>query len=70
MADRVNGKVKFYDTTKGFGFITRDDGQKDVFVHSTALKDSGIGSLAEGQRISFVVMADKRGPKATDLRTA
>lgn len=65
---RATGKVKFFDSTKGFGFITRDDGQKDVFVHSSALKDSGINSLAEGQRISFEVKIDTRGPKAIDLK--
>ena len=56
------GKIKWYDTEKGFGFITRDDGP-DVFVHSTALP-AGVGELKSGQRVEFGVAAGKRGETA------
>src|SRR5260221_5828640 len=56
------GKIKWYDTEKGFGFITRDDGP-DVFVHSTALP-TGVAELKSGQRVEFGVAAGKRGETA------
>lgn len=59
------GKIKWYDTEKGFGFITRDDGP-DVFVHSTALP-TGVGELKSGQRVEFGVAAGKRGETAIGL---
>lgn len=67
---RQTGTVKFYNTQKGYGFITPDDGGKDVFVHVTAVEQSGIGSLNEGTRISFETEPDKRGkgPKAVNLQ--
>jgi CspA family cold shock protein len=49
------GIVKFYDANKGFGFIVPDDGTMDMFVHVTALEDSGIAGIAEGQRVSYSV---------------
>ena len=49
----TNGTVKFFNTTKGFGFIQPDDGQKDAFVHVTALERAGISGLAEGQKVSY-----------------
>ena len=69
---RQNGTVKFFNQTKGFGFITPDEGGKDVFVHVTAVERSGIGSLDEGTRVSFDTEPDKRGkgPKAVDLQLA
>jgi len=68
----ITGTVKFFNNEKGFGFIQPDDGSRDVFVHVSAVTDSGIGSLAEGQRISFDVEPDKRGkgPKAINLKPA
>jgi CspA family cold shock protein len=60
------GKIKWYDTEKGFGFITRDDGP-DVFVHSTALP-TDITEVKSGQRVEFGVMAGKRGETATGVR--
>ena len=51
---RVTGTVKFFNTAKGFGFITPENGGKDVFVHATALEAAGIRSLNEGDRVSFV----------------
>ena len=58
---RVTGVVKFFNTAKGFGFITPESGGKDVFVHATALEAAGIRSLNEGDRVSFVLEADRRG---------
>lgn len=69
---RQNGTVKFFNQTKGFGFITPDQGGKDVFVHVTAVERSGIGVLDEGMRVSFDTEPDKRGkgPKAVNLQLA
>ena len=57
------GTVKFYNSTKGFGFIQPDDGGKDVFVHATALERAGIRGLAEGQKVSFDTAEDRRSGK-------
>jgi CspA family cold shock protein len=62
------GLVKFFNTTKGFGFIAPDGGGKDVFVHMTAVQAAGLRGLNEGQKVSFEVEADKRGPKAVNLK--
>ena len=69
---RQNGTVKFFNQSKGFGFITPDQGGKDVFVHITAVERSGIGTLDEGMRVSFETEPDKRGkgPKAVNLQAA
>ena len=64
------GQVKFFNATKGFGFIAPEDGGKDVFVHVTAVQAAGLRGLDEGQRINFEVEADKRGPKAVNLQLA
>ncbi len=66
----TTGTVKFFNTTKGFGFIRPDDGSKDVFVHVSAVERSGLGDLAEGQKLSFEVQQDARGPKAVNLQAA
>jgi CspA family cold shock protein len=58
---RLNGTVKFFNTTKGFGFIAPDEGGKDVFVHATAVEAAGIPALNEGDRVSFELADDKRG---------
>ena len=63
----ATGTVKWFNTTKGYGFISPDDGGKDVFVHITAVEQAGMGSLVEGQRIGFQVIPDRRGMKAVDL---
>ena len=69
---RQTGTVKFFNQSKGFGFIKPDDGQNDVFVHVTAVERTGIGPLDEGMRVSFETEPDKRGkgPKAVELRMA
>ncbi|MBB5753337.1 cold-shock protein [Prosthecomicrobium pneumaticum] len=58
------GTVKFFNTTKGFGFIQPDDGGSDVFVHATALERAGMGPLVEGQKIGFEVVTDRRSGKS------
>ena len=57
----MNGTVKFFNATKGFGFIEPDEGGKDVFVHASALEAAGIRALNEGDRVSFVLEDDRRG---------
>ncbi|WP_299621662.1 cold-shock protein [Pelagibius sp.] len=66
----ITGTVKFFNTTKGFGFIAPEDGSKDVFVHISAVERSGMGPLVEGQKVSFEVEADPRGPKAVNIQAA
>ena len=62
------GTVKFFNTSKGFGFIAPDDGGKDVFVHATAVEAAGLRSLNEGQKVSFDTQLDARGAKAVNLK--
>ncbi|MBM3620561.1 MAG: cold-shock protein [Alphaproteobacteria bacterium] len=59
----ITGTVKFYNATKGFGFIQPDNGGKDVFVHATALERAGIRGLADGQKVSFDTAEDRRSGK-------
>ncbi|TCT33013.1 cold-shock protein [Martelella mediterranea] len=59
------GIVKFFNTTKGFGFIEQDNGQPDVFVHISAVERAGMSSLAEGQKINFDVVKDERRGKSS-----
>ena len=67
MADRQMGTVKWFNDAKGFGFITPESGA-DVFVHFRSIQGAGFKTLTEGQRVSFDVEADKRGPKAVNLK--
>ncbi|HEY5336614.1 MAG TPA: cold-shock protein [Rhizomicrobium sp.] len=62
------GTVKFFNTSKGFGFISPEDGGKDVFVHATAVEQAGLRSLNEGQKVSFDSQPDARGAKAVNLK--
>ena len=65
------GTVKWFDPTKGYGFIEPDDGQKDVFVHISAVERSGIGNLQEGQRVSFELERGQQGRvSAVNLKSA
>jgi CspA family cold shock protein len=64
------GTVKFYNSSKGFGFIAPDGGGKDVFVHATAMEAAGMHTLSEGDRVSFDVQQDTRGAKAVNLKSA
>ncbi|NNM71525.1 cold-shock protein [Enterovirga aerilata] len=59
----TTGTVKFYNETKGYGFIAPDDGGKDVFVHATALERAGIRGLVEGQKVAFDTEQDRRSGK-------
>jgi CspA family cold shock protein len=66
MAERVTGTVKWFNATKGFGFIQQDEGE-DVFVHFSAIVGEGYKSLEEGQRVEFVVVQGQKGPQAQDV---
>jgi CspA family cold shock protein len=64
----ATGTVKFFNSSKGFGFIAPDGGGKDVFVHASALEAAGMNSLAEGQKVSFDIQPDAKGAKAGNLK--
>ena len=64
---RITGKVKWFNDSKGFGFITRDDGQKDCFVHHSAIQGNGFKSLAEGDPVEFDVVQGNKGPAAENV---
>ena len=64
------GKVKFFDTKKGFGFIQPEDGSKDVFVHISAVEQAGLDTLTDGQRIEFEVVTERGRPAAGNLKAA
>jgi CspA family cold shock protein len=64
----ATGTVKWFNATKGFGFIKPDDGGADVFVHISALEQSGISGLNEGQKVSFNVLNEPKGKKASEIK--
>ena len=66
----ATGTVKFFDATKGFGFIQPEDGDKDVFVHISAVQNAGMDSLTEGQRISYEVVTERGKLAASNLKAA
>jgi cold shock protein len=68
MSNRITGTVKFFNTEKGFGFISPENGQKDVFVHySSIVTDGGFRNLNEGDRVEFETEASPKGPRATNV---
>jgi cold shock protein len=64
---RTKGTVKWFNDTKGFGFITPEDGTKDCFVHFSAIEGNGFKSLVEGDTVEFEVIEDAKGPKAANV---
>ena len=66
MADRESGTVKWFNDSKGFGFIERE-GAEDVFVHHSAIQEEGFKSLSEGQRGEFTVVQGQKGPAAENV---
>ena len=64
----MNGKVKWFNPTKGFGFIERGDNEKDVFVHVSALRKAGMNGLDEGQAMTFEIEEGPKGPNAINLQ--
>lgn len=66
----ATGTVKWFNPTKGFGFITPEDGGKDAFLHISEVQKAGIAHLSEGQKVNYDVLDDARGPKAIDISMA
>jgi CspA family cold shock protein len=66
----VTGTVKWFNDSKGYGFITPSDGGKDVFVHHSAIQGSGFKSLAEGQKVTFELQQGPKGPSAANVKPA
>jgi cold shock protein len=65
---RTTGTVKWFNDAKGFGFITPENGQKDCFVHHSAIEGSGYKSLAEGDKVEFEVVQGQKGPAAQNVK--
>jgi CspA family cold shock protein len=63
----IKGQVKWFNESKGFGFITPVDGSKDVFVHFSAIQDQGFKTLAEGQNVQFSIENGAKGPSAANV---
>jgi cold shock protein len=66
----ATGTVKWFNESKGFGFITPDDGSKDVFAHFSAIDSDGFRTLAEGQKVTFDVEDGPKGPQASKIKSA
>ena len=68
MSTVLKGKVKWFNPSKGFGFIEREDKEKDVFVHITSVKEAGIKKLFENDRVEFTLADGAKGPSAVNLK--
>ena len=68
MSDRVNGTVKWFNNAKGFGFITREEGDDDVFVHSRSIEGDGYRTLNEGQSVEFKLVEGPKGLQAENVQ--
>ena len=66
----MNGKVKWFNSTKGFGFIEREDKEKDVFVHHSAVRNAGMKGLEEGQALTFDIEEGPKGPHPVNLQNS
>jgi len=64
---RTTGTVKWFNDSKGFGFITPEGGAKDCFVHHSAIQGGGFKTLAEGERVEFEIVQGQKGPQAADV---
>ena len=64
----MKGKVKWFNDQKGFGFITPEDGSKDLFVHHTSIQGTGFKTLSENQAVEFDVEQSEKGPRAANVR--
>ncbi len=64
---RITGTVKWFDEKKGFGFIQKDDGSGDCFVHHSAIQGSGFKTLNEGEKVEFEIVEGEKGPAASDV---
>jgi CspA family cold shock protein len=67
LAERETGTVKWFNADKGFGFISREQGDDDVFVHYSAINGNGYRSLQENQRVEFTIIDGQKGPQAQDV---
>ena len=67
---RLNGTVKWFNDSKGFGFITPEDGSRDCFVHHSAIQSDGFRSLAEGESVEFDMVEGEKGPAAENVTKA
>jgi cold-shock DNA-binding protein family len=70
MSNQATGIVKWFNEEKGFGFITRENGEKDVFVHFRAIVGEGFKTLTEGQQVNFTVEQGQKGPQASEVSVA
>ena len=66
--ETIKGKIKWFNPTKGFGFITREDKEKDVFLHSSAINKAGLTSVNEGDNVEFSIEIREKGPSAINLQ--
>ncbi|MDO4450033.1 MAG: cold-shock protein [Moraxella sp.] len=69
MSNKVTGTVKWFNDSKGFGFIAQDAGGQDVFAHYSAITGTGFKTLKEGQKVAFILSEGKKGPQAEEIES-